>query len=184
MKKLSIKPGDSIVVDGWDGDIVLKFDHIGNGTAGLTVNTPEDVSVKRGRKTKPEPKSDLMPRVYVQRDLKASMKDVISLLSALDITASQEILTQFVSDLFYMQAKKQQKEERLVKQAEGIAAAKARGVHFGAQRKPLPENFNECHRRWRSGEIKMSEAAEACGMAKSSFYDAAIRAEQSDGYAV
>lgn len=186
MKQLSIKPGDSIVVDGWDGDIVLKFDHIENGTAGLTVNTPEDVSVKRGRKTKPEPKpkSELMPKVDAQRDLKASMEDVISLLSELDITSSQEILTKFVSDLFYTQAEKRQKEERLVRQTEGIAAAKARGVHFGAQRKPLPENFDECRRRWRSGEIRMREAAEACGMAKSSFYEAAIRTERSDGYAV
>ena len=184
MKQLSIKPGDSIVVDGWDGDIVLKFDHIENGTAGLTVNTSEDVSVKRGKRTKPELMPEPAPKADARHDLKASMEDVISLLSELDMTASQDLVTQFVSDLFYTQAKKRQKEERLVKQTEGIAAAKARGVHFGAKRKPLPKNFSECHRRWRSGEIKMAEAAEACGMAKSSFYDAAIRTEQSDGYAV
>lgn len=184
MKQLFIKPGDSIVVDGWDGDIVLKFDHIENGTAGLTVNAPEDVSVKRGRRTKPEPKPELMPKVDAQRDLKASMEDVISLLSELDITSSQEILTQFVSDLFYTQAEKRLKEERLVKQTEGIAAAKARGVHFGARRKPLPENFDECRRKWRNGEIRIREAADACGMAKSSFYEAAIRTERSYGYAV
>lgn len=177
MKQLSIKPGDSVVVDGRDGDIVLKFDRIEDGTAGLTVNTP-DVSVKRGRRAKPEPKAD--PR----RDLKDSMEDVISLFSELELTESQEILTQFVSDLFYTQAKKRQKEERMARQTQGIAAAKARGVQFGRSHKPLPENFDEYHRKWRSGEIKISEAAEACGMAKSSFYDAAVRTERSNGYAV
>lgn len=184
MKQLSIKPGDSIVVDGWDGDIVLSFDHIENGAAGLTVNTPEGVCVKRGRKEKPAPKPELMPKADVRGDLKASMEDVLSLLAEMDSAVSQEILTKFVSDLFYTQAQKRQKEERLVRQTEGIAAAKARGVHFGAQRKPLPENFDECRRRWRSGEIRMREAAAACGMAKSSFYEAAVRTERSDGYAV
>lgn len=184
MKQFSIQPGDSIVVDGWDGEIVLKFDHIENGTAGLTVNTSEDVSVKRGRRAKPESKPELMSKADVRRDLKASMEEVISLLSELDLTASQEILPQFVSDLFYIQAQRRQKEERMAKQTEGIAAAKARGVRFGAHRKPLPENFDEYHRKWRSGELKMAEAAQACGMAKSSFYEAAVRIEQSLGRVV
>lgn len=176
MAQLSIKAGDSLIVDGWNGDIVLKFEHISGKHADLTVNMPEDVSVKQGKKIKRD--------ADIQCDLDELKEEIVSLFLSVDAAASQEMLTQLVSDLFYAQAQKRQKEERRIKQAEGIAAAKARGVHFGAQRKPLPENFNECCRKWRSGEIKMSEAAEACGMAKSSFYDAAIRAEQSDGYAV
>ena len=39
------------------------------------------------------------------------------------------------------------------RQAEGIAAAKARGVKFGRPAVPLPENFHEVHRTWRNGEI-------------------------------
>ena len=34
------------------------------------------------------------------------------------------------------------------RQAEGIAAAKARGVHFGRRAKPLPDNFAEIYERW------------------------------------
>lgn len=170
MAQLSFKSGDSLIVDGWDGDIVLKFEHIGGGHADLTVNVPEGVSVQRGEKPK---------RVTdAQRDLDEFREEIISLLSAVDIQVGQEMLTQLVSDLFYAQAQKRQKEERRVKQAAGIAAAKARGVRFGVKQKPLPENFDECRRRWRNGEIKMHEAAEACGMAKSSFYEAAIRTEQ------
>lgn len=179
MKQLSIKSGDSIVVDGWDKDVVLKVDRIDGGSAELSVNAPEDVSVKRGKKQKLEPKPEPRPNTDVQGDLKNITENVIALLSEMDATASQEVLSQLVSDLFYAQAKKRQKEERLVKQAEGIAAAKARGVQFGARRKPLPENFEEYCEAWRDGQMSLREAAKACGMSHSSFYQAVGRAKNS-----
>ena len=63
------------------------------------------------------------------------------------------------------------------RQAEGIAAAKARGVHFGPRPRTLPENFEELRRAWRSGELSMRAAAEACGMPTTTFHDAVVRAE-------
>lgn len=172
MKQLSIKPGDSIVVDGLDGDIILTVERLNSMSAELTVNAPEEVSVKPGRKAKPEPVSD----ADLQRDLEASMEDVLSLLGEVDASVSQELLTKFVSDLFYTQAKRRQKEERQAKQTEGIAAAKARGVRFGPRRKPLPEGFEEYCEAWRDGQMSLREAAKACGMSHSSFYQAAGRA--------
>ena len=65
------------------------------------------------------------------------------------------------------------------RQAEGIAAAKARGVHFGPSPKPLPDCFEELRRAWRGGEITLRDAADACGIPKSTFRDAALRAELS-----
>lgn len=46
------------------------------------------------------------------------------------------------------------------RQAEGIAAAKARGVHFG--RKPIqkPPEFEQVYERWLSGELSARKAAE------------------------
>lgn len=55
------------------------------------------------------------------------------------------------------------------RQAEGIAAAKARGVHFGRTEKPLPENFEEACSRWKHGELTLTAAAKICGMPISSF---------------
>lgn len=55
------------------------------------------------------------------------------------------------------------------RQAEGIAAAKARGVRFGRAPKPLPENFRTVCRRWESGEITGTAAARECGMPLSTF---------------
>ena len=55
------------------------------------------------------------------------------------------------------------------RQAEGIAAAKARGVRFGRAPKPLPDNFRAVCRRWESGEITGTAAARECGMPLSTF---------------
>lgn len=176
MKQLSIKPGDSIVVDGFDGDVILTFDRLNSLSAELTVNTPEDISVKHGKKAKPEPESD----ADIQRDLEDSMEDVISLLAEVDSAVSKELLAKFVSDLFYTQAKKRQKEERQVRQTEGIAAARERGVKFGRARKPLPEGFEEYREAWRGGQMTLMQAAKDCGMTPSTFRSAVLRME-SDG---
>lgn len=61
------------------------------------------------------------------------------------------------------------------RQAEGIAAAKARGVHFGRREKPLPEEFSAVADRARKGELSQSAAARELGMAVSSFRDGCKR---------
>ena len=50
------------------------------------------------------------------------------------------------------------------RQAEGIAAAKARGVVFGAERKEMPDDFDEWYSRWRRKEITGKQIAEHCGV--------------------
>ena len=65
------------------------------------------------------------------------------------------------------------------RQAEGIAAAKAKGVHFGPDRRPLPDGFEALRQAWRSKQITLRAAAEACGIPKTTFRDAALRVEMS-----
>ena len=69
------------------------------------------------------------------------------------------------------------------RQAEGIAAAKARGVRFGPPPKALPDNFEQLRQAWRSKQMSLRAAAEACGIPRSTFYDAALRAELAEGCA-
>ena len=59
------------------------------------------------------------------------------------------------------------------RQAEGIAAAKARGVHFGRMPKPLPDNFQDVYQKWKHKKISISQAAKMCGMPQTTFYDRA-----------
>ena len=55
------------------------------------------------------------------------------------------------------------------RQAEGIAAAKSKGVRFGRPPSPLPENFHSVYQKWRSGKMTGTEAAQQCGMPLSTF---------------
>ena len=57
------------------------------------------------------------------------------------------------------------------RQAEGIAAAKARGVKFGRPPLPLPPNFYEVRKQWREKKLTLRQAADACNMAESTFID-------------
>lgn len=55
------------------------------------------------------------------------------------------------------------------RQAEGIAAAKSKGVRFGRPPKPLPANFPQIYSKWKNSEITGTEAAKICRMPLSTF---------------
>ena len=56
------------------------------------------------------------------------------------------------------------------RQAEGIAAAKKRGIRFGRAWLPFPENFETILAGYIEKRLAAGEAAELCGMSKSTFY--------------
>lgn len=91
----------------------------------------------------------------------------------LDTRREKNLLGTFISDLILALLSYVAENERInikQRQAEGIAAAKERGVKFGRPELPLPDNFYEMHKRWRNGEISMVDAAKACGMPAKTFY--------------
>lgn len=55
------------------------------------------------------------------------------------------------------------------RQAEGIAAAKARGVKFGRPYKELPAGFQEVKARWKRGELSARAAGKELRIAHSTF---------------
>ena len=63
------------------------------------------------------------------------------------------------------------------RQAEGIAAARKRGVRFGRPPVELPEGFYTELEKYERGEQSMKEAAAHCGMALSTFYYKAKKEE-------
>lgn len=56
------------------------------------------------------------------------------------------------------------------RQAEGIAAAKAKGVKFGCEKKTLPEQFDKYFQMWLEGEISTRKAAKELNISHSTFY--------------
>ena len=63
-----------------------------------------------------------------------------------------------------------ERETTLQRQAEGIKAARLRGVHLGRPPKRCPENFKETVRLWERGKIKFEEVLERTKLKKTTFY--------------
>jgi len=97
-----------------------------------------------------------------------------------EICQNQDLMNAFLAEMFLAISRASTKERRKKRQAEGIAAAKARGVKFGPKTPPLPDNFDEVRFAWRRGEFNLLTAAQLCGMPKSTFHNAVQRAEETD----
>ena len=98
---------------------------------------------------------------------------VIDMADFLDTRKQKNLVGTFLSDsiLGLMSFVSQSERENIrIRQAEGIAAAKRRGVKFGRPVKPLPGNFGELVSRWEKREIKTPEMLRLCGMSHSTFY--------------
>ena len=100
----------------------------------------------------------------------------------LDTRREKNLLGIFISDVVLALLSYVAENERTnikQRQAEGIAAAKARGVKFGRPPLPIPENFYQMHKDWRAGKITIEEAAKACNMCPKTFYSKAVKYEKS-----
>ena len=90
----------------------------------------------------------------------------------LDTRRGKDLLGTFISDLVLQLLSFVAENERTnikQRQAEGIAAAKAKGIRFGRPPKPLPDNFHGAYQRWKQGEITGTAAAKECRMPLSTF---------------
>lgn len=99
----------------------------------------------------------------------------------LDTRNGKDLMGTFIADLvlqilsFVAQNERESIKKR---QAEGIAAAKARGVKFGRPPIPLPDNFFEVHAAWWNKKMTLQQAAKACEMPVGTFYGKAVHYEK------
>ncbi len=101
---------------------------------------------------------------------------VITDLPILDTRKNKDLLGTFIADLVLAILSYVSENERCnirQRQAEGIAAAKKRGVRFGRPPMPLPDNFYDVYQRWRMKKITINQAAEECRMPRSTFFSKA-----------
>ncbi len=90
----------------------------------------------------------------------------------LDTRRGKDLMGTFLSDIVLQVLSFAAENERAnirQRQAEGIAAAKARGMKFGRPPKPLPENYHSAYQRWKAGAITGTAAAKECRMPLSTF---------------
>lgn len=91
----------------------------------------------------------------------------------LDTRTAKDLMGTFIADLVLQILSFVAENERAnikKRQAQGIAAAKARGVRFGRPEKPVPDNFVEIVRQWERHEIPTKEALRLCDLSRATFY--------------
>ena len=91
----------------------------------------------------------------------------------LDTRLNKDLMGTFIADLvlqilsFVAHSERDSIKKR---QAEGIAAAKARGVRFGRPVKKPPDNFAAVVKQWERGKVHISEVLEQLGLKEATFY--------------
>lgn len=91
----------------------------------------------------------------------------------LDTRRGKDLMGTFLSDIvlqvlsFVAQNERENIHQR---QAEGIAAAKAKGIRFGRPPKVIPLNFADIVEKWSNKKITVEQVTELCGMGESTFY--------------
>lgn len=91
----------------------------------------------------------------------------------LDTTKSKDLLGTFIADLVLQLLSFVAENERvniLQRQAEGIAAAKKRGVRFGRPKRKLSEEYFVYYKLWKDKKISAAQGAEQCKMPLWAFY--------------
>ncbi|MCM1326490.1 MAG: recombinase family protein [Bacteroidales bacterium] len=91
----------------------------------------------------------------------------------LDTRNGKDLMGMFIADLvlqilsFVAQSEHENIKKR---QAEGIAAAKAKGVKFGRPEKLVPSDFGKVVKDWEQKKITFAEVLNQCNMSKATFY--------------
>lgn len=91
----------------------------------------------------------------------------------LDTRNGKDLMGTFIADLvlqilsFVAQNERENIKKR---QAQGISAAKAKGVKFGRPESPVPDEFDKLIRQWEKKEISIAELLAVCNMSEATFY--------------
>lgn len=123
---------------------------------------------------------DRLGRNYeeIQRQWRTLTKDIgidicVIDMPLLDTRNGKDLMGTFIADLvlqilsFVAQSERENIKKR---QAEGIAAARARGVHLGRPSKETPDDFAQIVKDWESGTILFEEALKRNGLTETTFY--------------
>lgn len=91
----------------------------------------------------------------------------------LDTSRSRDLLGTLISDIVLQLLSFVAENERVnirQRQAEGIKAAKLRGVQFGRPEKPVPDTFEKALALYQANKVSVTQAAKMAQMARSTFY--------------
>ena len=118
-------------------------------------------------------KIDIRNELQYFKDTGIRVKIIDLPTTMMDLSEGQEWVFDMVNNILIEVLGTIAQQERITihqRQAEGIAAARAKGKYLGRPRIEYPENWDDIYSEWQSGNISAVEAMKMLGMKKSSFY--------------
>lgn len=107
---------------------------------------------------------------YIVKEKKADI--VILDMPILDTRTNKDLIGTLISDIVLQllsYVAQTERENIRSRQAEGIAAARARGVHLGRYEEPIPENFYPIYEEYDNRNLRAQEAADKIGVTLNQF---------------
>lgn len=126
-------------------------------------------SLDRLSRNKADIKNELA--YFMRSGIRLKVLDIPTTL--IDIPEGQEWVMDMVNNILIevlSSIAQQERETIRARQAEGIAAAKAKGKYLGRPVVQTPENWHDVMRQWRDGAITAVKAMELTGLKRSTFY--------------
>ena len=118
-------------------------------------------------------KADIKAELEYFREAGIRVKVLDLPTTMMDVPEGQEWVFEMVNNILIEVLGTIAQQERATikqRQAEGIAAAKAKGKHLGRPRIAAPENWDEVYQKWKGGEITAVEAMRLTGLRRGTFY--------------
>lgn len=118
-------------------------------------------------------KRDIKNELQYFKDNKIRLKIIELPTTMMELPEGQEWVFEMVNNILIEvlgTIAEQERETTHKRQAEGIEAAKARGVKLGRPALTIPTNWNEVYSSWKAGQITAREAMERTGTKRTSFY--------------
>ena len=118
-------------------------------------------------------KEDIKNELRHFREMGVRVKIIDLPTSMIEVPAGQEWVLDMVNNILIEvlgTIAEQERETTLKRQAEGIAAAREKGVDFGRPKIEYPSDWAQVYVAWKSGGISARMAMERMGLKKTTFY--------------
>ena len=138
-----------------------------------TILRPGDTLVVKSLDRLSRSKTDIKNELQFFKDNGIRLKVIDLPTTMTDFPKGQEWIMEMVNNILIEVLGTIAEQERATirqRQAEGIAAAKAKGKKLGRPSITAPENWAEVYASWRAGSITAKEAMHRTGLKRSSFY--------------
>lgn len=138
-----------------------------------TLLRPGDTLIVKSLDRLSRSKADIKAELEYYRQIGVRVQILDLPTTMIDWPEGQELIGEMVNNILievFGMIAEQERQTIRKRQAEGIAAARAKGKHLGRPRAEFPSDWARVYKIWKSGGISAAQAMRELGVTKSTFY--------------